>query len=110
MTNNDKNTHRRFSPGDQAVLVCRCQRKDNCCIADHIGKVVTIVAYAEAAISPHIMEVLRTLVDVLQATFREPDYIIEVENGLALVGDYQLMPLGGYTKKNEVPEKLEVVH
>lgn len=112
-TNNDKrkHVHRRFTPGDQAVLICRCKHKDKCCVTDHIGKEVTVVDYAENVLTAFTgIAMVVALADIEVAQVFNQDYIIGVEDGLALVWDYQLMPLDGHTKKNVIPEKPEVVH
>lgn len=114
MVDDNKHAHRRFSPGDQALLVKRCPRGDNCCVADYIGKVVVVVAYVEEVIPTHVTQIFNDILEMLGSTDRiehpQHDYIVEVEDGFATVFDYQLVPLGGYTEKDKIPEKPEVVH
>lgn len=116
MVDDNKYAHRRFSPGDQALLIKRCKFKDTCCVANHIGKVVDIVGYGEDIIPPvDLIQIIQMVNDIFGfdlPTFDEVvhDYIIVVDQTPALVFDFQLMPLGGSFQKDEVPEKPEVVH
>jgi len=116
MVDDNKHSHRRFSPGDQALLMKRCRLGDNCCVAAHMGKVVTVVAYAEDLVPTEITKIFNEILELLGSSDRlepstEHDYIIAINDEIpAMVFDYQLIPLGGYTEKDSVPEKPEVVH
>lgn len=118
MVDDNKHSHRRFSPGDEALLVCRCHHKDSCCVAGKIGKVVTVVDYAEEVFPPQLQEFMDVFHDLLKILGTQPssdpvaecDYLIAVDRSPALVRDYQLMPIGGYTEKTPEPTKPEVVH